>query len=184
MTPDEVNHCVAACQQGDREAFSLLVLAFQQKIYGLCWQYLRDQPAAMDAAADVFCKAYAAMDRFDPSRPFASWILTIATRHLLQIRRTGRRRGIPADWPEQEPTADQEDPEEEMLRLSDQQQVQAALKTIPDRYRMILHLRYFEDLSYEEIARILQAPVNTVGSLVSRARKSMRKALPHREETP
>jgi len=179
MNQSMVEHWISTCRQGDSQAFASLVGAFQQKVFGLCWQYLREYQAARDATADVFCKAYAALDRFDPSRPFGAWLLGIASHHLLQIKRTERRRGVcidgtQADWVDEGPS-----PEEELLHNTERQEVESALTRIPDRYRLVLHLRFYEDLSYEEMARALNVSPGTIGSLVLRAKGLMRKELAH-----
>lgn len=174
-----VNDWIEKCRNGDRQAFASVVKAFQQKIFGLCWQYLREDQSARDAAADIFCQAYAHFEQFDSRRSFAPWLLTIATNHLLQIKRREKRRGPQGEWPQTDPSLDGMSPEDELLKVTDSEQLEAALGRIPDRYRLVLHLRYYEDLSYEEIAEMMGAPVNTVGSLVLRAKGLMRKELAH-----
>lgn len=172
-----VENWVAQCRTGDRDAFASLVGAFQQKVFGLCWQFLRDRQAAMDAAADIFCKVYAAFDQYDSDRSFAAWILAIATNHLLQIKRTERRQGVRLEWSGNDVADERATPEEELLNFDDREKVEAALARIPDRYRLVLYLRYYEDLSYEEISGVLDTSVSTVGSLVLRAKGIMRKEL-------
>lgn len=177
MKEEEINNWVDRCRQGDREAYALLVGAFQQKVFGLCWQYLRDSQSARDAAADVFCKAFTALKRYEPGRSFGAWLLGIAGKHLLQMKRSERRRGFSVDLSESDLIDPGASPEEMLLSRYDRQSVETALAGLPEAYRLVLHLRYYEDLSYEEIAAAVDKPKSTVGSLISRAKGLMRREL-------
>lgn len=172
-----IERCVSLCRQGDHQAFAVIVKAFQQKVFGLCWQFLRDPQQARDAAADIFCKTFAHLDKYESGRSFPAWLLAIASNHLLQLRRSQKRRGLEQEIREEELADPAPGPEAESLAMADRAAVEAALASLPERYRLVLHLRFYEDLSYEEIAVALTVPPGTVGSLILRAKAQIRREL-------
>ena len=78
---------VARAKQGNDEAFTRLVEAYQRPVYNLCYRMLDEPEAAEDAAQETFLRAYQHLDRYDPQRPFATWLLSIAAHYCIDHRR-------------------------------------------------------------------------------------------------
>lgn len=171
MTPNEtewVQHAI----QGDEEAFTMLVERYQTPVYNLCYRMLGGDPqAAEDAAQETFWRVYQNLKRYDPQRPFATWLLSIAAHYCIDQQRKQRIIPLPIDDLLEE-TAPSHAPDPE--HTASQNEEAAALHTIlnglnpPDRAAVIL--RYWYDFSEEEIARSLNLTVSAVKSRLHRAR--------------
>jgi len=185
---------IAHARAGDEAAFTELVESYQSAIYNLCYRMLGDAAEAEDAAQEAFLRAYSRLSSYDTTRPFKTWLFSIASHH--SIDRLRKRRLI---WLsiEDEPLAPHPalreqtpGPEEMSVRREQTEVVQKYLaKLAPDDRRVIV-MRYWHDMSYEEIAETTRATVSSVKSRLHRARghvaEMMRtvKANPKEESTP
>jgi len=175
--------------QGHREAFSQLVEEHKRAVYGLCLRILSDREEARDAAQEAFARAYAALDSFDLSQPFAPWVLRIARNHCLDLlrRRLPARARVELDAdPEGGSPPDLLDPEAERGddRLEKAQAREAlgeAVAALPANYREVVHLFHVEQLSYKEIAQVMGVPMGTVMTWLHRARSKLRQFLEGKE---
>ena len=175
---------VAACRRGDGQALAQLVERYQMDVFGTSLRLTRDRDAALELANAVFYKAYQNLHAYDETRPLRPWLLRIATNETLNWLRSRRRErdhvleGESAETA-LEVTADAEaqEPEHAALLLEEREAVRAALATLPERYRVVLTLRYFDDLSYAEIAEITGQEANAVGVQLLRARNLLKEAL-------
>lgn len=185
--PDE--DLMRAAGRGDEAAFAQLVRRHQDLVYGTVYKMLGSYHAeAEDVAQQVFIKVYRAAPRWRPEAKFTTWLLTICRNCVFtQLKRSSRRRTEPL---EPEPVPGEEgvmesthaDPEargpdrlvqdEEMRRV-----LESALAALPPQQRAALVLRQYEQLDYEEIARVLGTTVSSVKSLLFRARDTLRAAL-------
>jgi RNA polymerase sigma-70 factor (ECF subfamily) len=149
---------------------------------------VRDPDAALEIANGVFFKAYQNLHTFDTARPLRPWLLRIATNEALNYAR-GRRREQARTIANQEdedvaerlPSAD--DPAADVLAAERHATVRAAVAALPAHYRLLIVLRFFNDLSYAEIAEQTGLPLNTVGVQLLRARNLLRRALAGQEVT-
>lgn len=175
---------IARARQGDDEAFTRLVEVYQRPVFNLCYRMLGDAAEAEDAAQETFIRAYTRIDSYDPSRKFSSWLLAIASHYC--IDRLRRRRFSLVSWDDLPPWRWLPDsdpqPEEITLRHESQRQVQALLDGLPPDYRAAVILRYWHDLSYEEIASALGATLPAVKSRLFRARQMIAEAAAHSED--
>jgi len=158
--------------QGDEDAFTWLVEHFQTPVYNLCYRMLGDDPqAAEDAAQETFWRAYQNLKRYDPQRPFPTWLLSIAAHYCIDQYRRQRIIPLPIDDLLEE-TAPSQAPDPEHITSQNEQSaaLHAILNTLnpPDRAAVIL--RYWYDFSEEEIARSLNLSVSAVKSRLHRAR--------------
>jgi RNA polymerase sigma-70 factor (ECF subfamily) len=178
--------------QGDKGAFSRLVEAHKRPVYGLCVRLLADAEEARDAAQETFVRAYAAMPTFDPSQPFAPWLLRIARNLCLdQLRRRLPARArveLDAD-PEEGAPADLADTaapraDDSIERAQTGRILAAAVASLPPNYREVVHLFHVEQLSYKEIAATLGVPMGTVMTWLHRARAKLRQELEGKEVAP
>ena len=148
-------------------------------VYGAALRILGDRDAALDAANQAFMKAYRSIGSYDPSRPIKHWLLRIAVNEAITIGRArsrDRSRRVPeSDAAEiHDRTAT---PEREALDRESRDAIRAAVTRLPELYREVVVLRYFNELSVDEIAGMLARPSSTVGVQLLRARQLLRKAL-------
>ncbi len=158
---------------GDADAFAYLVERYKVSVYNLSYRMLGDCGEAEDAAQECFLRAYRQLGTFAQERKFSTWLLAIASHHCVDQLR--RRR---ADWVSIEdviPWMKDGDPgpEDEVLRHEGEEETKRLLRRLPGKYRVITVLRYWYDLSYEEIGRIVDLPESTVKIRLHRARKML-----------
>lgn len=172
---------VERVQRGDKKAFDLLVLKYQQRILNVISRYIRDKDEVQDIAQEAFIKAYRALPRFRGDSAFFTWLYRIAINTAKNyIVAQGRRPPlVDIDSTEAEQydgaSALKEYATPERLAMKDeiQQVVFAAIEDLPDDLRMAITLRELEGLSYEEIAETMSCPIGTVRSRIFRAREAI-----------
>jgi len=166
---------VARARAGDGEAFARLVETFQVPVYNLCSRMLGDAGEAEDAAQETFLRAFRNLKRYDPQRPFPTWLLSIASHYCIDMIR--RRRFLPApgeDVPrEQEPADSGTGPEEALAIRERSDRISKLTRGLGPQERAAITLHYWYDLSYEEIAEVLSTSVGAVKSRMHRARRTL-----------
>ena len=186
MTDRRADHeLVSMVQQGDKRAFDLLVLKYQQKVASLISRYIRDSTEVMDVTQEAFLKAYRALPGFRGESAFYTWLYRIAI-NTVKNHLVAQGRRPPGDDVEAE-VAEQMDmgnrlrelgtPENHLLTEEIARTVQQALDELPTDLRTAIVLREFEGLSYEEIANAMDCPIGTVRSRIFRAREAIDKRL-------
>jgi RNA polymerase sigma-70 factor (ECF subfamily) len=157
--------------RGDEDAFAQLVEQYQTPVYNLCYRMLGDGPEAEDAAQETFWRAFQAIKRYDPQRSFATWLLSIAAHYCIDQQ---RRRRVPVyqlDEITEEITPDPaEGPEKATARSEEQAMLHRMLKELGPQDRAAIILRYWYDLSDQEIGESLNLTVSAVKSRLHRAR--------------
>lgn len=176
---------VERVQRGDKKAFDLLVLKYQQKVMNLVSRYIRDTSETQDVAQEAFIKAYRALPGFRGDSAFYTWLYRIAintAKNYLVAR--GRRppgSDIDAEVAEQLDVGvrlqEASTPENHALEAELADTVRLAIDELPEDLRTAITLRELEGLSYEEIARAMECPVGTVRSRIFRARAAIEKRL-------
>lgn len=167
-------------RRGDEAAFSRLVEAYQGPVYNLAYRMLGNAVEAEDAAQETFVRMYTKLHTYQQGRKLSSWVLSIASHYC--IDRLRRRRG---EWLslDDEPLADvlpghHDRPEEIVLSGETRDEVQYLVEKLSPPYRIPLILRYWYDLSYEEIAEITGLTVQAVKSRLHRARLQLAERVP------
>jgi RNA polymerase sigma-70 factor (ECF subfamily) len=176
---------VERVQKGDKAAFDLLVLKYQNKIIQLVNRYVRDADEAMDVAQEAFLKAYRAIDRFRGDSAFYTWIYRIAINtaknHLVATSRRPPGGDIDAQEAEQYDSAaglrEYDTPERLLLKDEIQATIAQAIEALPDDLKTAITLRELEGMSYEEIAETMECPIGTVRSRIFRARDAIDNSL-------
>ena len=161
-------------QKGDAQAFSYLVETYQRPVYNLCYRMLGNAEDAEDAAQETFLRAYLSIRRYDASRPFSTWLLSIAAHYCIdQIRK--RRvllvsvEDLPVpDLPDLAPGL-----EPSLSRKEDQRRVRAILNVLEPVDRAAVVMYYWYDFSYEEICQELSLSLSALKSRLHRARRAM-----------
>ncbi|MEM1403990.1 MAG: RNA polymerase sigma factor RpoE [Pseudomonadota bacterium] len=176
---------VVRVQKGDKSAFDLLVVKYQQKIMSLISRYVHDSDEVQDVAQEAFIKAYRALPGFRGDSAFYTWLYRIAINtaknHL--VSRSRRPPGSDVELEDAEymdageALRDRESPEAALYGEELRSTVNDALSALPDDLRTAVTLREFDGLSYEEIAEVMECPVGTVRSRIFRAREAIDKSV-------
>ncbi|GAB5414571.1 MAG: RNA polymerase sigma factor RpoE [Congregibacter sp.] len=174
---------VTRVQAGDKGAFDLLVIKYQQKIMSLISRYVHDAHEVQDVAQEAFIKAYRALPGFRGDSAFYTWLYRIAinTAKNYLVSRSRRPPGSDVDLDDAQymdaadALRDQETPENALFGEELKATVNRSLDELPDDLRTAVTLREFDGLSYEEIAEVMECPVGTVRSRIFRAREAIDK---------
>jgi RNA polymerase sigma-70 factor (ECF subfamily) len=174
-------------KQGDTAAFTELVDKYKQPVMNVAYRMLRDTTEAEDLAQAVFVQVFKAADRYRVSSKFSTWLFTIARNLCLnEIRRRSRHQveSMDAPHPDQvhQPRHQFEDkqtasPPERLLHGELEEKIEQALAELPDNQRLAILLCRQEELSYEEIARVLGCSVSATKSLIHRGRETLKDRL-------
>jgi RNA polymerase sigma-70 factor (ECF subfamily) len=184
VTENSEQEIVAGWMRGDKRAFEALVRRHMADAFLVAYGYVGNAEDARDLSQEAFIKAYQARGRFDPGRPFYPWLYRILKNHCLNFVQRGRRNlSIDADdfhrqIPCPRPTALEDLEGEERKRI-----VHAAIARLSDDHREIIVLKTFKELSYNEIAHVLEIPVGTVMSRLFYARQALRALIEELERT-
>lgn len=173
MEQDEPTWIIQA-QKGDPQAFAELVERHQRHVYNLCYRMLGNIQDAEDAAQETFLRAYRSLKRYDPNRPFSTWLLSIAAHYCIDQMRRQRR---PVVSIEDLPVPDLPDPtpglEAGLTRREGQRRIRAILEELDPIDRAAVVLFYWYDFSYEELCQTLSLTLSAVKSRLFRARRTM-----------
>ncbi len=184
MGGNEEQNWVERAKAGDVDAFGALVLAHQQFVYNLAWRALGDEHEAQDAAQEAFLRVWQALPNFRGQAQFRTWLYRIVTN--VCYGRLPRLRRQLADLGEMDVAEmpDENQPDLGAGLEADQQRafLWRQIEALPESYRVLVLLRYQQDLPYEEIASILSLPLGTVKTGLFRARARLRQALSAFEE--
>ncbi|MGH8533333.1 MAG: RNA polymerase sigma factor RpoE [Gammaproteobacteria bacterium] len=178
---------VKRVQKGDKKAFDLLVLKYQQRIIKLVSRYVRDPTDTLDVAQDAFLKAYRALPNFRGDSAFYTWLYRIAINTaknylVTQSRRPMESESFRVEGEQVELESMLKDlatPESLLITDEIKETIAEAIEQLPDDLRTAITLREVEGLSYEEIADVMTCPIGTVRSRIFRARE----AIDHRLKT-
>lgn len=164
---------VNAAIEGDQNAFADIVYTYQDAVYNLCYRLLGERTEAEDAAQEAFLRAYLNLTRYDPSRSFKTWILSIASNHCIDRLRRRRIHWLSIDEPLPSLSLREDEPEPEDVAIMREQSkaMQKLLNELPPDYRAAVVLRYWYDYSYVEIADILDTTESAIKSRLFRARQ-------------
>jgi RNA polymerase sigma-70 factor (ECF subfamily) len=165
---------IAASRRGDADAYDALVGAYQDRICQVTYRVTGNPEDASDAAQEAFLKAFRSLRSFRGDAAFGTWLHRIAVNAALDIV----RRRPPQTYDLLEAAATPTDAQDrELERREVQRRIHRAILALPTDQRVAVVLRDIQGLSYGEIASVLQVPVGTVRSRLSRARETLRSAL-------
>jgi len=161
-------------QRGDAQAFTSLLEAYERPVFNLCYRMLGNAQDAEDAAQETFLRAYQSMRRYDNSRPFSTWLLSIAAHYCIdQIR----KRRVQIVSVEELPVPDLPDVspgmESNLSRKEEQQRIKAVIGVLDATDRAAVVMYYWYDFSYEEICQALSLSMSALKSRLHRARRVM-----------
>lgn len=171
--------CVQNLQRGQTDAFEILIRRHEKSIFNLVYRMLGDYDEAAEVSQEAFLSAYRAIGTFRGESNFSTWLYRIALNHATTRRKslnTRQQRNVSLE--NTEPVSDPHPgPAETMEKKEIRERVQQALNNLePDDATVIL-LRDLQDVSYEEVARVLEIPIGTVKSRLHRARQALKAEL-------
>ncbi len=173
---------IRRCQQGDELAVEVLVQRYQNYVYRLCYLVMRNEQDAEDMTQETFIRACRALPRFEIREgiSFEAWLYRIAVNCCRSRMRRKWYQVVP--WPHlgygDRIAAKAEDrPERVVMRGEQRSQVLTAINQLGEKHRLVIILRYYADLSNEEIASVLNIPSGTVRSRLHTARQRLRELL-------
>src|SRR5262245_6710123 len=175
----ESAEAIARARAGDSEAWGDLYREYAPAIFRFCRRALPTREDAEDATTEIFLKVKEKLNQYDSTRPFGAWLYKVAANHcwdLLRRRRirqdleTGEVENLPLEHPDPGQL-------EQLVTQHPSQQVRNALDRLPARARMALVMRYYSEMTYDEIAGALGVRRPFVGVLLLRARHQLRDAL-------
>jgi RNA polymerase sigma-70 factor (ECF subfamily) len=185
MDPDAA--LMLRVKSGDLEAFEALVEKYKQPVVNVMYRMIHDLDEAEDLAQNAFIRVYQSADRYEASAKFSTWVFTIARRLCLnEIRRRGRH---PADSLESSQTEDESRPAKQFqdnqtftppqafLHGELERKIQEAMADLPEKQRLAISLCQENELSYEEIADVLECSLSATKSLIHRGRETLKQRL-------
>lgn len=169
---------------GDIDAFEVLVEKHQHSVVGTVARMLGNPSDAEDIAQQVFIRVWKSAARYEPSAKFTTWLMTI-TRNLVfnESRRRSRARVVRLhDENDDGPVVQHADPDasspaDELLDAELREAVDTAISELPEKHRLAIVLRRYENMAYEEIAKVLKTSVPAVKSILFRARADLKEKL-------
>jgi len=177
---------MARVAEGDEDAFEALVLRHQTSVLNFIYRFIGDRAQAKDLSQEVFLRVWQTAKRYEVKAKFTTWIYRIASnlcfnelksarrRKWFQFFRSGEEGGqdIGEKFPDDSPSS-----EDLLLTRERNRQLSEALQGLPANQRMAMILKRYDDLSYEEIARVMDCSVSAVESLLVRAKGTLQKKL-------
>jgi len=179
--PDTEQHLIQRAQTGDQEAFAVLVSEHQRYVYNLALRVLKNEEEALDLVQETFVRAWTALPNFRGQSQFRTWLYRIVTNlcynRLPNLRRSLNELGddVIAEIPETEVAFD--NPAHGLESRELRSYLHQAIDNLDENYRLLISLRYQNELSYEEIATMLNLPLGTVKTGLFRAKEQLRRAL-------
>ena len=170
---------VLQAQQGSDEAFTNLVETYQKPVYNLCYRMVGEPEEAEDAAQETFLRAYQNLHRYDPSRSFGTWILSIAAHYCIDRLRKRKFLMFSMDAENEDgssfelPDPDSPNPEAESVTKEERDRLHLMLKDLDATDRAAVIMRYWYDFSEVEIAKSLKLTVSAVKSRLHRSRRAL-----------
>lgn len=163
----------------NREAYRELFARYQKKLFTYVFHLVGNKDETEDILQNVFQKTFKNIEHFDTQRKFSSWIYRIAHNEAVNyLKRKSKRYTV--SWEDVSTSKDKleiatndEQMEDKFMREQTVKEIDDAMLKLPKKYQQVLKLRYFQEYPYETISGILNKPVNTVGTLINRAKRKL-----------
>jgi len=184
MEAADLENVIQRAQGHDAEALAEIYRLYSRRVFGLCRYMLDSRESAEDATSEVFLKLQRSIQSYDGSSPFHRWLLRVAGNHCVDaLRRRKRGRQVVMEVEEGaaviEATSPEPSPLGAVLSAEERAKVRDAIARLPENYRVPLVLRYYGELSYDEIAQQLGLKRDYVAALLFRAKQDLRRKLGH-----
>ncbi|WP_026951788.1 sigma-70 family RNA polymerase sigma factor [Algoriphagus mannitolivorans] len=169
-----------AVEEKDQTAYATLMKRYKKAVYFMILKMIRDADDAEDLTMEAFAKAFRNLHRFKKDYTFSTWLFRIATNNTIDFIRKKKLKTMSlnttlSDDSGNSVTIDIEDddnnPQDEFIKSQRIEMVRIFVDKLPPKYRKLVQLRYFDELSYEEIAQALEKPLGTVKAQLHRSRE-------------
>jgi RNA polymerase sigma-70 factor (ECF subfamily) len=165
---------VAACRLGERDAFRALYDVYKDRVYSIALYFLHGDPAAAsDVTQQVFLKLMTSIGDFRGDAEFSTWLYRLVVNACMDAGRRRKWDAVSADRSHLEMFAGPASQEDDYARAQTADSVRAAVSALPPKFRIAVLLRYFDDLSYEQMAKALHCSMGTVASRLSRGHRML-----------
>jgi len=169
---------VIKARQGNQKAYADLMHRYKDSIYFMVLKMVNNKEDANDLTVETFAKAFEKLDKYQPDYAFSTWLFRVATNNCIDFIRkkklnTQSIHGMLDEDSDEKPLQIKYDglnPEETSIKKQQTEELKLLIESLPMRYRNLITLRYFDELSYEEIALALDLPLGTVKAQLFRAR--------------
>jgi RNA polymerase sigma-70 factor (ECF subfamily) len=169
---------IASCRAGDRNAYRVLYDIYKDRVYSVSLYFFHgDATLASDVTQQVFLKLITSIARFKGDSAFSTWLYRLVVNACQDTARRRKSTVVNADRSRLEALGAPGSQEDDYARAQEARSVREAVSALPPKFRMAVLLRYFDDLSYEQIADILQCSMGTVASRLSRGHKMLAERL-------
>jgi RNA polymerase sigma-70 factor (ECF subfamily) len=169
---------IEACRRGDREAFRSLYETYKDRVYSVaCYALGGDAASAADVTQQVFVKLLTNLSKYRGEARFSTWLHRLVVNICLDRRRAARTHPVPTDPAILDAIEHPRWRDSDVERADEARAVHGAIAQLPAHFRLVVLLRYFEELSYEDIAAALNCSVGTVASRLNRAHRLLAKRL-------
>jgi len=187
MEGQDLESVIQRAQGHDVEALGEIYRRYVRRVFGLCRCMLDSRESAEDATSEIFLKLQRSIASYDRSIPFAGWLLRVAGNQCIDLlRRRKRGRQIFGEVEDEagaiEARSSEPSPLAAVISAEERELVRDAIAQLPESYRVPLVLRYYSELSYDEIAQQLGLRRNYVATLIFRAKQELRRKLADRDK--
>jgi len=167
-----------SCRLGDRDAFRALYDIYKNRVYSIALYFFHgDATLASDVTQQVFLKLMTSLHQFRGDAEFSTWLYRMVVNACMDAARSRKPGVVGIDRTYLETLAGPSSPEQDYARTQMVNSVRSAVSALPPKFRIAVLLRYFEDLSYEQIAKALRCSMGTVASRLSRGHKMLTESL-------
>lgn len=181
---------VIRAKDGDQKAYAELMQRYKDSIYFMALKMVNNKDDAMDLTVETFGKAFENIEKYKPDFAFSTWLFRIATNNCIDFIRKKRLNVVSLQSISEEDkeekqlqiASDSLNPEQTSIKKQESEKLKSIVDQLPQRYRTLIILRYYDEQSYEEIAQQLDLPLGTVKAQLFRARDLMSNIMNRRKK--
>jgi RNA polymerase sigma-70 factor (ECF subfamily) len=175
----EIYRQVMLAKEGNEKAFAFLLERYRKSLYAMILKMVRNLDDAEDLTIETFAKAFKNLHRFDAQFAFSTWLFKIGTNHTIDFLRHKKLKTYSLSNPLSDGKGDSftidvasydRNPEQDMLRNQSHENLREIVSQLPAKYQTLVRMKYFEELSIEEIQKQIDIPINTIKIQLFRAR--------------
>lgn len=176
---------VIKAKDGDQKAYAELMQRYKDSIHFMALKMVNNKDDAMDLTVDTFGKAFENIENYKPNFAFSTWLFRIATNNCIDFIRKKRLKMVSIQKLSEEESNDKQfdivsdtlNPEQNAIKKQETEKLKNIVEQLPQRYRILITLRYYDEQSYEEIAQQMDLPLGTVKAQLFRAKDLMSKIM-------
>jgi RNA polymerase sigma-70 factor (ECF subfamily) len=182
---------VDLAKQGDEKAYTDLMNRYKKPVFHMILKMIRDSDDAEDLTIEAFAKAFKNLEKFNPQYTFSTWLFRIATNNCIDFIRKKKLKTTSIHSTYTDDNGDSVgidlkdsrlNPQEQAIKNQKIQIMRDFVKQLPPKYQILVELRYFKELSYDEISKELEAPLGTIKAQLHRARELLQQLVKHKRD--